>query len=298
MLILVTLVVAVFAQDDGAVSQELVRPINGEIEQPGYYASIPSPEGEDAPKRDNRQYGALALAAREVGEETSVIIDDAKLLGLFVVALLVTFLIAVIAGTFVGSILYLFGVSHPRVSGSTLATIVGVSLIGLAFSLRLLGINFGEILIGLGILSYSAGKIFGDLASNIVNGFLIRVSPQYQPGMEVTPLQRSFSYNGPRGIIHALELTTILIDMSSPLITAPSPGQAIRKEEIVEPGGPVTLVTQDLLHLSYTDFAGEPHTTHAYNKRYITFLRDLQLSRAKRQRTNMGVILTSAEKMV
>jgi hypothetical protein len=290
----------VVSYDNNNEAQQVVRPIEGVIED-----GDDSVVGEEivAPRRDPKQFSGIALAAREIGEESSVIIEDAKLMAKFIGALAITFLIALLAGTFVGTILILFGVSKPRISGAVLGTIAFISIIGLAFSLRLLNIEFGQILIGLGILSYGASRIFGDLAANMVNGFVVRVSPQYQPGMEITPMMRTFGFNGPRGVIHALELTTLLVDMSSPLIMVPSPGQKIRPEdEIVTTTAtglpPETSVTQDLLHISYTDFINEPHMTNVYNKRYAAYLRDLTQSRYKR-RANMGVtIVNPAEKRV
>jgi len=232
---------------------------------------------------DKRRFAALDDAAAMVGEKAGVMFN--KLLNILTAlgAFLFVLLLAVLAAVYIDKVLKLFGVSENYVYGAIFIVDLFILVGGLFFALEILHIDPGEIFIGMGLLSYAAVGVVGKTATEIFQGFSVKIDSSYDVGQEISVLSNRY-----RGIVHSRKLTEIVFDLQSPLLPEGQRTPAVVRQPVmpVTPGAPVMIEEVEefrYLRMSYSQFFGEERIFHKYHRQYVPA--------PLRKRGNMGIHL-------
>jgi hypothetical protein len=229
-------------------------------------------------KEDHRRYPMIDDAAHALAENVTtffqqliLLLEAAGVFGMFL-------LMSVLASVYTARVLTFLGASINMIAGVLFFVVLIFVGLGLWISLEILGIDPGEIFIGLGLLSYAAVGIVGKAGTEIFQGFLLKIDSAYNIGQEISILSNRY-----RGIVHSKLLTEIVFDLRSPLL--PNGGYATKEEEQAAEqsalraarssmtSGEVVLVAElvEVKHLrvSYSQFFAEERIFHKYHKTYV-----------------------------
>lgn len=235
---------------------------------------------------DHRKYAVLDDTAAAVGSMVVELFHALLRILEAIGTILFTLLLAVLATVYVHRVLTLLGVRANYIIGAILLLDLLVLAGGLFLALLILNIDPGEIFIGMGLLSYSLVGPLSKTATEVVQGFSVKIDPRYDVGQEISVLSNRY-----RGIVHSKLLTEIVFDLQSPLMPEGSQPRPIvtppRTAPAASSGAHVVMIEEieefRFLSMSYSQFLAEERIFHKYHRTYVPS--------PMRRRANMGVHL-------
>jgi len=290
----------------GGVGRELIDPVTGSIiiepigagyEYGGNGQVHAIVDDQQQQHIDNRRFGTLDDAARAIGEHSTRLFAELLTILEALGIVLLFILLTVLASAYVSKVLLLLGVASNYVVGAVFLVDGLILVAGVFLAMSVLGIEPGEIFIGLGLASVALVKIVGDPATEAFKGFFVKTDSAYDVGQEITILSGRY-----RGIVHSKRLTEMVLDISSPLIGKPVEGGTpaaaaatlagvaeAHEQIVIDPltrtERKLTVTNNDYLHVSYSQLLAEERVFHFHHTTYTP--RVLSTHRASLARMGM-----------